>query len=81
MATSQLISTMGTPLLTYNALAVFEAIDPTDGSTVTGVTVTNPVVAGVNLSGTGAEPDTGPDYSPLFEPIVETPGGGGDDGQ
>ncbi len=72
MATSQLISTMGTPLLTYNAVAVFEAIDPTDGGTVTGVTVTNPVVAGVNLtqqqSGGEAPVDNVP---PAFVPLPD----------
>ena len=55
MATIQVISTMATPLLVFNATAVFEAIDPADGSTVSGVVITNPVVSGVNLS----QPDTG----------------------
>jgi hypothetical protein len=61
VATSQLISTMSTPLLVFNALAVFEAVDPVTGAPITGVTVTNPVVAGVNLSGTTADnPPVGP---------------------
>lgn len=50
MATDQLISTMAQPLMVYNCTMVFEAIDPTTGATVSGVTITNPVIAGVNLS-------------------------------
>ena len=50
----QLISTMATPLLVYGATAVFECIDPTTDAQVTGVTVTDPVLAGVNLSNDGA---------------------------
>lgn len=46
----QLISTMGQPLLVYGATAVFEAIDPSTDLPVTGVTVTDPVIAGVNLT-------------------------------
>jgi hypothetical protein len=50
----QLISTMGQPLLVFGAKAVFECIDPATDLNVTGVTVTDPVVAGVNLSDDGS---------------------------
>jgi hypothetical protein len=51
MATTQLISTMATPLLVGNATVVFEAIDPATGAAVSGVAITDPVLSGVNLSG------------------------------
>lgn len=71
MATSQLISTMATPLLVYQATAVFEAIDPVTGAAVTGVTITNPVLAGINLSipaDTSGE-NTIPPVAPQFVPV------------
>lgn len=46
----QLISTLGQPLLVFGATAVFEAIDPVTDAEVSGVTITNPVIAGTNLS-------------------------------
>lgn len=56
MATSQLISTMATPLMVYGCQMVFEAIDPVTGAAVTGVKIINPVVAGINLSSDTGEP-------------------------
>jgi hypothetical protein len=50
MATSQRISTMAQPLLVYGYRIVFEAIDPATGATVSGVTITDPNLSGINLS-------------------------------
>lgn len=51
----QLISTMGQPLLVFGATAVFECIDPATDAAVTGVTITDPVIAGTNLLGDQVE--------------------------
>jgi hypothetical protein len=65
VATNQLISTMATPLMVYECTMVFEAIDPATGAAVTGVTITNPVVAGVNLSVVD-EPGSGAPVGPYM---------------
>lgn len=75
MAVNQLISTMAQPLMVYQGRMVFEAIDPSTGAAVSGVEITNPVVAGVNLNSDAAT-DQVKDYSPIFVPIVESPGSG-----
>ena len=64
----QLISTMATPLLVFGARAVFEAIDPVTGAPVAGVKLTNPVLAGINLSDNTPQlpPST---VEPLWLPI------------
>ena len=63
----QLISTLGQPLLVFGATAVFEAIDPVTDAEVTGVTITDPVIAGVNLS---ADPSSvQADVAPLWVPL------------
>lgn len=59
---------MATPLMVFGARMVFEAIDPATGATVSGVKITNPVVAGVNLSG-GTE-----DENPPVGPFMYVPG-------
>jgi len=64
----QLISTMATPLLVYGATAVFECIDPTTDLAVTGVTVTDPVLAGVNLT-VNQNTAPPPAVAPLFVPL------------
>ena len=56
MATTQQIATMAQPLLIFGYLIVFEAIDPDTGAAVTGVTVTDPNLSGINLSEV-AQPD------------------------
>ena len=75
MARNQLISTMAQPLMVYGGKFIFEAIDPDTGATVSGVKITNPVVAGVNLSSDSSQTDT-QDYAPLFIPLEESPGSG-----
>jgi hypothetical protein len=65
----QLISTMGQPLLVYGATAVFEAIDATTDQPVTGVTITDPVISGVNLSGQDVP-------QPVVGPFMLVPGPG-----
>jgi len=65
----QQISTMATPLLVYGAQIIFECIDPTTGAAVTGVTITNPVVSGVNLSTEQAPAPAIPPASPLWVPL------------
>ncbi len=52
---ADLIAPMPAAVLYWNCRVVFEAIDPASGAPVSGVTVTNPAVYGVNLLGT--EPD------------------------
>lgn len=64
----QLISTMGQPLLVFGATAVFEAIDATTDAAVTGVTITDPVISGVNLSSEEV-PAAGMSVDPLWIPI------------
>jgi len=69
----QLQSTMASLPLIYNYTAVFEAIDPSSGAAVTGVTVTNPSVYGIDLtaeSGTGAAVPLLPS---LFVPVDVSP--------
>lgn len=71
MAQLQLISTMATPLMVYECTMVFEAIDPATGAQVSGVSITNPVVSGVNLSG---EDTPAPTTLPaLFVPVDVQP--------
>ena len=50
------------------------ALDATSGALVTGVNVSNLVIVGTPVEPATAD-DTGQDYSPLFVPIFETPGG------
>jgi hypothetical protein len=45
-----LISTFPALPLTYECSVVWEARDPTSGDLVTGVTITNPVLYGLNLT-------------------------------
>ena len=70
---SQQQSTMASLPLIYGYTAVFEAIDKTTGATVSGVTITDPSIYGIDLSGT---PDgTGPAVLPsLFVPLDVQPG-------
>lgn len=65
----QLISTMATPLLVFGATAVFEAIDPATDLPVTGVTVTDPVISGVNLSGPSDQDAPASTAIPLLTPV------------
>jgi hypothetical protein len=65
----QLISTMATPLLVFGARAVFECIDATTDAAVTGVTITDPVISGVNLS---ADPNAV--QPPVAGPFMLVPG-------
>lgn len=67
----QLISTMGQPLLVFGARCVFECIDATTDAAVTGVTVTDPVIAGTNLS---ADPNAV--QPPTAGPFMLVPGPG-----
>ena len=60
---------MATPLLVYGATAVFECIDPSTDLAVTGVTITDPVISGVNLSSTTSAITTTADVTPLWVPI------------
>ena len=71
MARHQLISTMAQPLMVYGGKFIFEAIDPDTGATVSGVKITNPVVAGVNLSSDGST-DQGPVGPYLYVPGPES---------
>jgi hypothetical protein len=64
---SQQQSTMASLPLIYGYSAVFEAIDATTGATVTGVTIIDPSVYGIDLSGT-------PDADQLSGPFMLVPG-------
>lgn len=58
---SQQQSTMASLPLIYGYTAVFEAIDKDTGDPVTGVTITDPSIYGIDLSGTaGTDQPVGP---------------------
>jgi hypothetical protein len=52
---SQQQSTMASLPLIYGYTAVFEAIDADSGAAVTGVTIIDPSVYGIDLSGTAGD--------------------------
>lgn len=69
---ADLIAPMPVLLLYYNCTAVFEAVDPVDGSAVSGVTVSNPALYGVNMLGVEPDQTVGteePAPLPLFVPL------------
>jgi hypothetical protein len=61
-----LISTMPALPLTAYCTVEWVAIDPTSGADVTGVTITNPTLYGVDLSGTVGETEIPPAPDPLW---------------
>ena len=75
-----LISTMPALPITADCTVEWVAIDPTSGADVSGVTITNPTLYGVDLSGnvgsTVLQPgDVGP-WLPLPADALTTPVGG-----
>ena len=75
-----LIATMPALPLTAYCTVEWVAIDPTTGNDVSGVTITNPTLYGVDLSGTVGETTTAPSDEPLWIPLPSnlfaTNGGG-----
>lgn len=61
--------------LPANFVVQLTAVDPTTGALVAGVNVSNVAIMAAPVTPPTAD-NIGPDYSPLFIPIVETPGGG-----
>jgi hypothetical protein len=55
--------------LTANCRVVFEALDPASGAAVSGVKVTDPVLYGVDLSGTVGTTSTASAAEPLWVPL------------
>ncbi len=54
--------------LTASCTVEWVAIDPTSGNDVAGVTITNPTLYGVDLSGNVGETNAPPSETPLFVP-------------
>jgi len=61
-----IIATMPALPLTANCTVEWVAIDPTTGADVSGVTITNPTLYGVDLSGNVGETAVTPAPEPLW---------------
>ena len=66
---ADLISTFPALPLTYACTVVWEARDPASGGLVTGVTITDPVLYGVNLTPSVVVSSPGADLTALFTPL------------
>jgi len=65
----QLISTFPALPLTYQCTVVWEAWAPDGSAQVTGVTITDPVLYGLNLTPGGEPSSTIEPVAPLFVPL------------
>lgn len=72
----QLQSTFPAMPLPYEAQVVWEARDPTTGDLVDGVTITDPVLYGLNLNPPEQTAPVKPAATPLWLPEPSTPGAG-----
>lgn len=70
-----LISTMPALPITADCTVEWVGIDPTSGADVSGVTVQNPTLYGIDLSGNVGQTTTPPSEEPLWLPVpVDTTG-------